>query len=214
MTPTSLRRWLERARPRAAALELSALRLASDYQVVRRWEEGEICGAADPVAEIFDTCSDFCDQAGESVQFRLQWVTAEGKAVATSVHRHAPTDSESGDPGTEADLSTNRIIAQFMRHDELREKLFIGAIGSVFSAQERTIALQQKMLEASLTQQSTLLQQMQAIREQGEGEVAQTEEERTESLARATAWNKAAELFPVIVEAVIEHGGKNGRSVQ
>lgn len=208
MTPTSLRRWLDRKRPRSAYLRVAVDRIAQEPLVVAQWTEGEhteqeLCGL------VLDTCSDYAEQQGEATKFFIQWCDQHDKPMATAHHKAAPGDYEDkdGKPGPATDIGINGIIAQFMRHDEAREKVLLGALGSIFGASEKTIQLQQQLLTMLLEQQKRDHIELQASRvarsEASEREVS--DEEKLEAVARANAMTKFTELAPMVVAHIIDH---------
>jgi hypothetical protein len=206
--PDKLESWLRRARKGAARLRVLACEIGSQPTPVAEWTADEVKESSSPQELVLCACADYCDSKGESVQFRLEWTRIDGTAISNCFHRQAPLEDGSGTVdrnAVNADLSTNRIIAQFMRHDETRERMLIGAIGTLFGSFEGALKLLATINEQQGRQLVLMHQQQAASREQGATEREATEEERTEALARATAWNKLAEFGPLAVQAVLEH---------
>lgn len=206
MTPNSLKRWLDRNRPRAAYLRLVVERIGAELLVVTQWVAGAQT-EQELVGLVLDACNDYAEENGEPVKFLIQWCDHNDKPIATAHHRAAPGDLNPDDPKT--DLSINSIVAQFMRHDEAREKVLLGALGSIFGAHEKTIQLQQNMISTLIEQQKRDHLEMQAMRVQREqhSEREPTDEERQEAVARANALNKLGELAPMVLAHLVQRGG-------
>jgi hypothetical protein len=212
MQPDKLEKWLARDRPRAARLRIMALVVASDAIQVHEWLLPELNAESNRAGAVLDVCSDYADTKGESVQFRLEMGDHEGKTITATHHRASPTDSDGDSPATDADLSTNRIIAQFMRHDEQRERLLVSAMDAVFKSCANIVGMQGKLLDQLSQSNAVLQQQLADARARGEIERDLTEEEKQEIVSKAAAWQKAAELGPVFLEALATKWMSNGKA--
>lgn len=206
MDAAKLEQWLRRERKHAARLRLLATEIGSQIEVAS-WPREEILGSSSPVELVLCECADYCDSKGESINFRIEWQRADGTAMANCWHRHAPIEGNDipvSRDGVEADISTGRLIAALLRKDEQKDRLIVGSIAAIFAPLEHTIRLQQQIIEQQGRQLLVLNQQAMA-RLDTQADREATEEERTEALARAGAWNKLAEVGPHVAQAVLEH---------
>lgn len=212
MESEKLETWIRRERKGATRLRLLATEIGSQL-VVAEWPRSELF-EANPLEVVLAACADYCDSKGESVSFRLEWMRTDGTAVANCVHRHAPLEHGEGEPiardAINADISVNRLLAFYMRKDENKDRLILGAIGAIFSPLEHTIRLQGQIMEQQGKQLLSLHQQLQAAREAYGTE--DTEESRAEAIARAGALAKLAELAPVVLQAVLERAADRSRT--
>lgn len=218
MSPDKLEAWLRRKRKGAVRLRLLATEIGSQPSAVADWDAEEICELSNPAETIFSECADYCDTKGESVQFQIQWLRADGTPAGSCFHRHAPLEDAEGNEGgknaRDADLGVNRIVAQFMRHDEVREKVLVGSLSTIFGTFESTIKVQAAIIEQQGRALTLLHQQVASMRAAAPDDPA-TEEARTEALARAGAWNKMAEVGPLVLQAWLEarsNGHTNGKA--
>lgn len=207
MQADKLTTWLRRERKGAVRLCVLALEIGSTPVPVCDWPAEEITESSDPVGLVLEVCADYTDSKGEAVQFRFEWLRADGSRLGHCHHRQAPIDSESDPSGkhaTDADLSVNRIVGQFMRHDEIREKMLVGSLATIFGAFESTIKAQAAIIDSQGKHNVLLHQQLIAAREAATAGGEDTEEARTEALARASAWNKLSEIGPIALQAWLE----------
>lgn len=203
MQVDKLEQWLRRDRKHAARLRLHATELGAQGVLVSEWPREEL--GSSPLEAVQLACADYCDTKGESVNFRLEWLRSDGSSLCSMFHRQAPLQDSDGEPlgkdARNADISVNRLVAFMMRKDEAKDRLIVGAIAAIFHPLEQTIKLQQHLIDTQNKQIVSLTQQLQ-VRVDSDDE--STEEARAESLARAGAWNKLAEIAPLAVQAVVE----------
>ena len=224
MTPDKLERWLARERPRAAYVRILALQVASEPIQVHEWTLPELNAESNRAGHVLDICTDYCDGKNETVQFRIEMLDHEQRTITVTHHRGAPTETDGLSQGQlEADrVSVHQIIAQFMRHDEQRERLMVTSMEAFFKSCANIVGMQGKILDQQ--QASLQLLQTQLAEARAAGLIGRdlTEEEKAEAIARANAWDKAAALGPVFLEALAErwqrgHGsndssGSNGKA--
>jgi hypothetical protein len=214
MNHVNLRKWLQRERKRAVKLCAFAKGVGTDVPV-NTWDKEELDAIEEPERVVLGACDDWVAQRRESTLFLFQWFDSEGHPITSCEYRMAPVEDGSEPPLTRnqiaADVSVQQIIAQFMRHDEQREKTLISALDSIFSASAATIASQQKLV-AELQRQNVVLATQQQVRNETNGgdpeEVAEMRATAlAEAQARARAWEKLEQLGPPLLQAVLARFG-------
>lgn len=208
-----LEAWLARDRPRAAAIRILALQVGTDPNQVQSWTLAELFAHSNRAAQVLDVCTDYADSKGESVQFRIEVLDHDERVITCTHHRASPTDDDLAPGALDADrVSTNSLIAQFMKHDENRERLLISSMDAFFKSCANIVSMQGKIIDAQ--QQTIMIQQTQLAEARAAGLVGRelTDEEKHEVIARASAWERAAELGPVVLQALAEKwiNGKGG----
>ncbi len=212
MTPDKLESWLRRERRGAVRLRVVATEITGVVPVME-WAGEEIRESVSPAEEVFRACADYCDSKGEPVQFRIEWLRADGTACGNCFHKHAPLEeTDTNVRASEAGLSQGNLVQWVLNRDVMRERIMVGALGTIiqgFQTALSTLSQQNAEQGRQLTLQA---QQLAAYRTSDPSAAAEesTEEARAESIARAGAWNKLSEIAPHLVQFVIDHRAQRG----
>lgn len=202
MTPDRLRGWLERHCKGAATLQLSASSAVDgDGRVFKSWPLQDLPEDLPDIQEILDCCGDYADAAEEQVRCVIEFLNDEGETIARTVHKASTREAKSWDAANAGEVSERTIVSQLLRHIEVQQRVLSGGNLHAFQICERVLNIQQKMLEklsaqnVELTDQVLKLREANAPSEDGEDPEVSAEESR----ARARAWDKVAELAPMVV---------------
>lgn len=206
MTPDRLRGWLERNCKRASTLQLSASSAVDgDGHVFKSWPLQDLPDDLPDIQEILDCCGDYADAAEEQVRCVVEFLNEEGETIARTVHKASTREAKSYDAQHAGDVSERTIVNQLLRHIEVQQRVLSGGNLHAFQICERVLNVQQKMMDRLATQNAELHDQLSRMRAEqlelgagGDGEedpVVSAEESR----ARARAWDKVAELAPIVV---------------
>lgn len=209
MNYMSLRKWLLRERKRAVKLSAFARSVGADT-LVNTWDKEEIEQQTEPDRLVLAVLDDWVAQRRESTNFLLQWFDDSGHPLTSCEYRLAPVE-DAGDPPLSrnqvgADISTQQILAQFMRHDEQREKTLISALDTIFNAQNSTVQAQRKLIEELQRSNLALTVQLQTRADSsGDPEelAAQREAAIAEAQQRARAWEKLEQFGPPVLQALL-----------
>lgn len=152
MTPEKLDQWLYKPCPGGVTLQLAHGQVGPTPDlVVASWTREEVqnareCGISH-ADTIYSEAQDHADSVGESCKFLIQWMSENGRPLRSIVHRVAPSEPTNNVYAANADaVSTNAMIAQFLGHIHQQQKLVNGNMGTVCSAFERAMNMQNAML--------------------------------------------------------------------
>jgi hemoglobin-like flavoprotein len=169
---------------------------------------------ADPLPDvqlIFDACGDLADSLEESVRVAIVILDEDGESLAQTFHKQMPLDASSPDALNASEVSSNTIVAQLLRHIEVQQRAVTGSHVAIYDAFQRTLDQLQKTNERQNAQINALTEALHAAHGEASEETADT---RAESIARTQAWERFAELGPVVTELLLKTaaGKMNGHA--
>jgi hypothetical protein len=204
-TVNRLRAWLAKPRSEVSYVALQHDRVGQPMQFCI-WRATEVGANLEDCAQrILQECDDYAGQCNESVRVLIQLLDNGKEVIVQLPHTATPDEPMTTDEANAAQTSSERVIAMFMRHVENLQRTLTGSQSSIYTAFERTLEQNQRIIERQGLQIQNLMTQLEAARAQNADDDEETEEQRTEALARARAWDKAGELIPAVAEAVIAH---------
>jgi uncharacterized coiled-coil protein SlyX len=199
MRADKLRAWLERSRVGAHMLVLQHEN-GGESQTFATFH-------VEPLPEvetIFNACADLADELECSVRVAIIFVNEAGEGLCRCYHKQTPLEASSVDALGAADVSSNTIIAQLLRHIEVQQKAVTGSHMSIYNAFERTLAQLQKTIERQATQIQQLTDALKAANDNNATEEDDLQEVREEAIARRNAWEKLSEIGPVAAEFLLK----------
>jgi hypothetical protein len=199
MRADKLRAWLERSRVGAHMLVLQHEN-GGESQTFQTFHVEPL----PDVEAIFNACADLADELEASVRVAIIFVNEAGEALARCYHKQTPLEASSVDALGAADVSSNTIIAQLLRHIEVQQKAVTGSHMSIYNAFERTLAQLQKTIERQAGQIQQLTDALKAAQNDNATEEDDLQEVREEAIARRNAWEKLSEIGPVAAEFLLK----------
>jgi len=158
-----------------------------------------------PDAEaIFNACADLADELEASVRVAIIFVNEAGEGLCRCYHKQTPIEASSADALNAADVSSNTIIAQLLRHIEVQQKAVTGSHMSIYNAFERTLEQLQKVVARQAVQIQQLTEALKAANDNNGEEEDDLQEVREEAIARRAAWEKLSEIGPVAAEFLLK----------
>lgn len=152
MTPEKLQQWIYKACPGGTLLQLVHEHAIGTAPVVASWTRTEVDGAlalgtTHQAEQVLDEAQTHADSANEACKFALQWVSDAGRALRTVILRAAPSEPTNNTYAANADsVSPNAMVAQLLQHIHMQQKVMNGSMGTVLSAYERALTMQQVLL--------------------------------------------------------------------
>lgn len=209
----ALREWLCKKRSQAMLLRLYAMRALGEHQLLDSWDKSELDldpDTGEPERALLQRCDDHVTGSGESTVFLFMWCDANGGAVAQRQYKLSPALTDDGKPlprnAADAGISQNQIIAQFLRHDEIRERVLIQSLGPVMDAQAVLVKQLSDQLKQAYAYIEALHVQLIAARQQAGSE--ESEEERAERLQTEQLKRRGLERLLAVGEELAPDAGR------
>lgn len=213
MTPDRLRGWLQRNMVGATTLQLRHDGMG-EGTVFQRWPVRALGDDMhDLVTQICEASAFYADSVEETVRVAIEFLSDEDEVIASTIHKARPEKVTSEFAANAANVSEGTIISQLLHHIEVQQRVMSGSNVGAFQTLERALTLQNKLVERQAQQIQALADQVIALQrvvidgaaavQAAEGEDAVTTEE--ESRARARAFDKFAELLPMVADTAMAY---------
>ena len=200
-----VRAWLNRVPPSAERIDLSLHQLGID-ETVGSWSREELT-AGDPASIVTDAAQAHCDALEAPARYTVQWVTADGRTLATLPMRLSPTDGDRRERfgGEVEDPTMAGAMGQLLRHQEVMARMYIGAQSGVLANMQQLLKLQAETIRDQGAQIKTLNTRVRASERSDENAA-----EDVEAIARAEAITKVGDalvhgLLPILAARLNGH---------
>jgi hypothetical protein len=156
MTPERLTAWIYKTVPGGTRLSLvNEQALTGGGTTITSWTREEVDEAREnPVTgmsiaeQLLEAALDHADNLGEPARFLVQWLGREAQPLRSMIHRCNPTtpaEARAAMLGTGGqDLQSQ---GQLLNHIAQQQKVLTGSIGVILNACERTMSMQQRIIE-------------------------------------------------------------------
>lgn len=155
MNADRLNAWIYKLCPGGVRLQLVFDQALVSGTVINSWPREDVDAAREaPIPgqtigdQLIEAAQEHADNLGESCKFSIVWAGRDGQPLRTMHHRAGPSGGTANEYAAQAgNVTGNALTGQLLTHIHQQQKVLNGSIGIILTAYERTLTMQQVMIE-------------------------------------------------------------------